>query len=128
MRVNAYALSLCLLLVPGIGHGAEKTIYGLNEHIAIPEFNLELSAKLDTGAQTASLSARDISRFKRNGETWVRFYLAVDSAHAHPIERRWHASARSSAAPGISIHRKTRRTPPARSSNSICAWARPNAA
>lgn len=87
MRVNAYALSLCLLLVPGIGHGAEKTIYGLNEHIAIPEFNLELSAKLDTGAQTASLSARDISRFKRNGETWVRFYLAVDSAHAHPIER-----------------------------------------
>ena len=48
-----------------------------------------MEAKLDTGAQTASLSARDITRFKRKGESWVRFYLAVDSAHAHPIERPW---------------------------------------
>src|SRR5690606_39784004 len=45
------------------------------------------AAKLDTGAQTASLSARDVTRFKRGGESWVRFYLALDSAHTHPIER-----------------------------------------
>ncbi len=32
-------------------------------------------------------SARDIKRFKRNGESWVRFYLAIDTAHSHPIER-----------------------------------------
>lgn len=44
-------------------------------------------AKLDTGAKTASLSARDIKRFKRDGESWVRFYLAIDDAHSHPIER-----------------------------------------
>jgi hypothetical protein len=29
----------------------------------------------------------------------VRFYLAIDAAHSHPIERPWPASARSSAAP-----------------------------
>ena len=28
-----------------------------------------------------------IKRFKRNGESWVRFYLAIDTAHSHPIER-----------------------------------------
>lgn len=48
---------------------------------------MELAAKLDTGAKTASLSARNIERFKRNGDSWVRFYLAVDDAHANPIER-----------------------------------------
>ncbi len=48
--------------------------------------DLEVAAKLDTGAKTASLSARDIKRFKRDGESWVRFYLAIDAAHSHPIE------------------------------------------
>ena len=87
MRVKAHLLLLCVLILPAIGVAAEKAIYGLNEHVGIPDFNLEVEAKLDTGAQTASLSARDIARFKRKGESWVRFYLAVDSAHAHPIER-----------------------------------------
>lgn len=87
MRVKAYSLLFCALLTTLPGLAAEKTIYGLNEHVALPEFDLILPAKLDTGAQTASLSARDISRFKRDGESWVRFYLAVDDAHAHPIER-----------------------------------------
>jgi hypothetical protein len=66
---------------------------------ALGDIDLEVAAKLDTGAKTASLSARDIKRFKRNGESWVRFYLAIDAAHSHPIERPWPASARSSAAP-----------------------------
>ena len=34
------------------------------------------------------LSARDIKSFKRDGESWVRFYLAIDDAHSHPIERQ----------------------------------------
>lgn len=87
MRVNAYSLLLCACLSPALAQATEKTIYGLNEHVALPELDLQVPAKLDTGAQTASLSATDITRFKRDGETWVRFYLAIDSAHSHPIER-----------------------------------------
>ena len=64
-----------------------KTVYGLNEYARLGDLGLEVAAKLDTGAKTASLSARDIKRFKRNGESWVRFYLAIDTAHSHPIER-----------------------------------------
>ena len=86
MSVKPYLL-LCLLLTPTLSFADDKTIYGLNEDVALPDFGLEVTAKLDTGAQTASLSARDIERFKRDGETWVRFYLAVDEAHARPIER-----------------------------------------
>ncbi|QLF94769.1 ATP-dependent zinc protease [Pseudomonas sp. ABC1] len=87
MRARHYPLLLSLLL-GSLAHAAtEKSIYGLNERVALPDFDLEVAAKLDTGAQTASLSARDIERFTRKGERWVRFYLAVDDAHAHPIER-----------------------------------------
>ncbi|MFQ6571837.1 ATP-dependent zinc protease family protein [Pseudomonas sp. UM16] len=87
MRLTPLPLLLSLFLLPAVGQAAEKTVYGLNEYARLTDIDLEVAAKLDTGAKTASLSARDIKRFKRNGESWVRFYLAIDAAHAHPIER-----------------------------------------
>ncbi|MBH3428195.1 ATP-dependent zinc protease [Pseudomonas alkylphenolica] len=87
MRLTPLPLLLSLFLLPALGQAAEKTVYGLNEYARLADIDLEVAAKLDTGAKTASLSARDIKRFKRNGESWVRFYLAIDAAHAHPIER-----------------------------------------
>ena len=87
MRLKPFPLLFCLLMFPGLGIAAEKTVYGLNEYAKLAGIDLEVAAKLDTGAKTASLSARDIKRFKRNGESWVRFYLAIDTAHSHPIER-----------------------------------------
>jgi hypothetical protein len=77
---------LCLYL-PGLSFADDKTVYGLNEYAELADIDLQVAAKLDTGAKTASLSARDIKRFKRDGESWVRFYLAIDDAHEHPIER-----------------------------------------
>ncbi|MBM7059383.1 ATP-dependent zinc protease [Pseudomonas sp. UL073] len=87
MRLEPLALLFCLLLLPGLSLAADKTVYGLNEYATLAELDLQVAAKLDTGAKTASLSARDIKRFKRDGETWVRFFLAIDDAHVHPIER-----------------------------------------
>ena len=87
MTLKPTILLLCLLLTPSLSFAAEKTVYGLNEYVRLFDLDLKLAAKLDTGAKTASLSARDIKRFKRDGETWVRFYLAIDEAHSSPIER-----------------------------------------
>ncbi|MHC5786671.1 retropepsin-like aspartic peptidase RloA [Pseudomonas idahonensis] len=87
MRLKALPLLLCLPALPGLSAAAGKTVYGLNEYAHLSGIDLEVAAKLDTGAKTASLSARDIKRFKRDGESWVRFYLAIDTAHSHPIER-----------------------------------------
>src|SRR3989338_618278 len=87
MTLKPSILLLCLLLAPGLSFAADKTVYGLNEYVRLFDLDLKLAAKLDTGAKTASLSARDIKRFKRDGETWVRFYLAIDEAHSSPIER-----------------------------------------
>lgn len=87
MRFQLTALLACLLLMPGLPHAGEKATYGLNEQVWLPELSQAVTAKLDTGAQTASLSARDIKRFKRDDQTWVRFYLAIDDKKTHPIER-----------------------------------------
>ena len=87
MRLTPFLLLLSLCGLPALSQAADKTVYGLNEYARLADIDLEVAAKLDTGAKTASLSARDIKRFKRNGESWVRFYLAIDAAHSHPIER-----------------------------------------
>ncbi|MBC3954171.1 MULTISPECIES: ATP-dependent zinc protease [Pseudomonas] len=87
MRLDTFTTLLCLLLLPTFCVAANKTVYGLNEYARLTDIDLEVAAKLDTGAKTASLSAREIKHFKRNGESWVRFYLAIDDSHAHPIER-----------------------------------------
>ena len=87
MKLALLPALLCLLSMPVMSLAASKTVYGLNEYARLNDIDLEVAAKLDTGAKTASLSARDIKHFKRNGESWVRFYLAIDDRHAHPIER-----------------------------------------
>lgn len=85
MRISL-PLLCCLLFGTAPATAEQKNIYGLNEYARILDFNLDLPAKLDTGAMTASLSAHHIQRFERDGETWVRFHLA-DGMDSPPIER-----------------------------------------
>ena len=68
---------------------AEPTLYGRYEHIKLPEIGGQtLKAKMDTGAWTASLSAKDIETFKRDGEDWVRFRLATPDADGKVYEHQ----------------------------------------
>lgn len=69
VRLLPALLLLCSLQASAV----EKVIYGLNEYVLIDDFGLQIPAKLDTGARTASLSAHDIERFTRDGQSWVRF-------------------------------------------------------
>lgn len=78
MKVVFPALFACALAFSAETMAEQKNIYGLNETALLPELDLELPAKLDTGAETASLSAQNIEVFKHDGSTWVRFQLAVD--------------------------------------------------
>src|SRR5690606_33438081 len=87
MRITSLCFFCCLYAVTGISAAAEKTVYGLNEYVRLEDIPVRVAAKLDTGAKTASLSARDIKRFKRDGETWVRFRLALDDASEQLFER-----------------------------------------
>ncbi|MFO2462169.1 ATP-dependent zinc protease [Pseudomonas sp. 15FMM2] len=70
---------------------AEPTLYGRYEYIQLPEIGETFKAKMDTGALTASLSARDIETFTRDGEDWVRFRLsdkgASNKVYEHKVAR-----------------------------------------
>jgi hypothetical protein len=56
--------------------GPKKQVYGWIEDVLIdPAYALKLPAKLDTGADTTSLDARNIRRSRRDGEDYVRFVV-----------------------------------------------------
>src|SRR5699024_1514077 len=56
----------------------DKHVLGLHEYVQIPELEVTLKAKMDTGATTSALSAGDIERFEKNGDPWVRFRILAD--------------------------------------------------
>ncbi|MEJ2085918.1 MAG: RimK/LysX family protein [Acidobacteriota bacterium] len=56
-----------------------KDIFGWLEKVEVGESRLVLEAKLDTGADTSSLHASKIHRYRqKDGDRWVNF-LVVDS-------------------------------------------------
>ncbi|KPQ24057.1 MAG: putative protein conserved in archaea [Halomonas sp. HL-48] len=55
-----------------------KTLVGRNEWVGLPSIGTYLQARIDSGANTSSLSAREITPFERDGENWVRFKLALN--------------------------------------------------
>jgi hypothetical protein len=82
------ALALCAALFATGAMANQPQIYGLHEQVSLHELALELPAKLDTGAETASLSAKNIEMFKRDGGEWVRFQLGMENAkQAQIIEK-----------------------------------------
>jgi hypothetical protein len=87
--VKSILALLSLLALPVMA--AEPTLYGRYEYIGVPEIGETLQAKMDTGALTASLSAKEIDMFKRDGENWVRFRLATkgasDKVYEHKVAR-----------------------------------------
>lgn len=62
-----------------------KTIIGASEWIYLTPPGHHYQARVDSGAATSSLSAVNITRFERNGEKWVRFWLQHDD-EAEPVE------------------------------------------
>lgn len=91
MRKYLITLLGCLcLLSGGAAVAAEnlqsKVVFGLHETASMPELGIELKAKLDTGAKSASLSAYDIETFNKDGEEWVRFKLGAKHLAGQEIE------------------------------------------
>ena len=77
---------MSLLALPVMA--AEPTLYGRYEYIQVSEIGETFKAKMDTGALTASLSAKDIELFKRDGDDWVRFRLATKDADSKVYEHK----------------------------------------
>ena len=57
-------------------HIQDKSVYGYLEPVTLYPNEIPLTAKLDTGAVTASLSAKDIHLYQRNDKDYVRFKVS----------------------------------------------------
>jgi hypothetical protein len=68
---------------------SNKQVVGQLEKVWLPDLNLALTARIDTGAETSSLDAGNIELFERDGRRWVRFEL-INPATSKPelLERR----------------------------------------
>jgi hypothetical protein len=66
---------------------ANKIIAGWIENVRIYPSGLVIQAKLDSGAETSSLDARNLTLFKRAGADWVRFEVTHRDGQATTLER-----------------------------------------
>ena len=63
-------------------------IIGQSEQIVVWPGPQVMNARIDTGATTSSIDARDIKPFERDGESWVRFNLVDrETEEATEVER-----------------------------------------
>ncbi len=68
---------------------AGKQLVGSIEQAHLSPPGIILQARIDTGAESSSLDAREISEFKRDGNTWVRFRIMdANNDQSVEIERR----------------------------------------
>lgn len=74
---------------PPVALGSDKLVVGELEQVRLQEVELSLTARIDTGAETSSLDARNIELFERNSRRWVRFeILHPETGEPISLERR----------------------------------------
>lgn len=93
-----FAAGLLTLLLTQPAYSASTTqapvkVFGwVEEGVLVPE-NISVKIKLDTGALTSSLDAKDLEPFDKDGEKWVRFNVEVKDTESgkqvsKPFERK----------------------------------------
>lgn len=71
--------ALATTLAVSVNAAAEEAVvFGWVENATIEPWGIAVKAKLDSGALTSSLDARDIELFEKAGEEWVRFRLKLE--------------------------------------------------
>ena len=66
-----------------------KLVLGEVENIFIQPPGIKMRARIDTGADTSSIDARDVEEFERDGQKWVKFTLIDRKDNtSHTIETK----------------------------------------
>jgi len=90
-RVPKLALALSLVvsfcLAPVRAENG-KSIFGWVERVLVGTSRLEMTAKLDTGAETSSLHATRIRRYRKSGKSWIQFTVAERTSGRRLVFRR----------------------------------------
>lgn len=87
MRLKCILIFLVATAVATPAWAQSKETFGWVEKVHLTPSNVVLHAKLDTGADGASLDASNLKEFEKNGKTWVRFKLTNRYGQSVQIER-----------------------------------------
>ncbi|MGQ7248354.1 ATP-dependent zinc protease family protein [Halomonas sp. V046] len=81
-------VSECSAEAAGLGN---KELVGRSEWVGLPDVGTYLKARIDSGANTSSLSATEVTTFERDGEDWVRFKLGLsdDDVVVESVRDEW---------------------------------------
>ncbi|GLZ89592.1 hypothetical protein Pres01_56430 [Metapseudomonas resinovorans] len=71
------AVLIALTVTPSFAATNSTKVFGWVEEGLIQPENISVKIKLDTGALTSSMDAKDLERFDKGGEQWVRFNVEV---------------------------------------------------
>ena len=63
----------------------DEQVFGWVEKATLQPWDIEVKAKLDSGALTSSLDARDIEMFEQDDEEWVRFRLKLEDQESGEV-------------------------------------------
>ena len=77
-RVMLGAVLLGSGLSASMAMADDDQVFGWVEKATLQPWDIEVKAKLDSGALTSSLDARDIEMFEQGDEEWVRFRLKLE--------------------------------------------------
>lgn len=88
LLVFLFAVVACALPSRGHAFDGSKNLFGHVERVIISDKGFSLKARLDTGAETTSLDAHNIRRFRRGDARYVRFDVVdPDSGEFITLER-----------------------------------------
>lgn len=63
----------------------DDQVFGWVENATLQPWDITVKAKLDSGALTSSLDARDIEMFEQDDEEWVRFRLKLEDQESGEV-------------------------------------------
>ncbi|MFW6021819.1 MAG: ATP-dependent zinc protease [Guyparkeria sp.] len=75
VKAGIAVLTCALIASVQADDDTHKQIFGYIEDVRVMELERNMRAKLDTGATTSSIDARDIEKFEKDDEEWVRFIV-----------------------------------------------------
>ena len=95
MKKTGISLLIAWICVVQVNHAKEpaRIISGWIENIRIENLDFKVKAKLDTGAKTSSIHAKNIEPFSKDGQKWVRFSIVLknsknDDVHVIRLEKK----------------------------------------
>jgi hypothetical protein len=89
MRVVFSLISVLVIIGVFMGNleADGKSAFGFVEKVRIYPGDLELTAKLDTGADHSSLNVSEYEEFTRDGQKWVRFTIETKKGENIRLEQ-----------------------------------------